>query len=203
MMRTVLIMVLMVAGKVPGQFTIEFAKDDLAPADADFREDWLKLEVRQGTNVIHTHRFISSYGITDGEVVSGPHANYLLLEFGEGRGTSARTGYLAVFEMLDRLTEIARIPIAGYAGTDVEWNYKYAVRATSNGIEILLARNVRLFHPDSVPEGLPSDRKRIIRIESGLANTMPVTGTKKRGPGREVIRPAVPSGTAPRDSPRH
>jgi hypothetical protein len=183
-MKTIAAILLMGIGTAFGELNTTIAPMSDPPLNADFKSDWLTLTIKNGTNTLYSHGFVSAYGEAHADIFTAPWGKYLLLRYGVGRGTSARTEYVAVFEMLDYLVEVVRFPVSGYAGPGALWEYSYTVQAKTNGLEIALARKVDHYSPESTIMALPSDSSRTIRIGTGPNQAPGDTARKLADPQR-------------------
>ena len=155
------------------QYTAEITDDPDPPQNASFKCDWLLLSVRQGTNLVYTHTFESSYNEASASLIVDATNRWLLLRYGVGRGTSVRDEYLTVYEMLDYLVETVRVPISGYCGDGVKWEYKWKAHTTVDGLVIDLRLQLDTVPTGMIPVGVPSDKHRQIIIKRN-----PNTGIK-------------------------
>ena len=60
-------------------------------------------------------------------------AYFVLLRYGKGRGTNARSEYLAVYRLDRNLIEFVSIPISAPASGFSRWEYKYTVSKPPTG----------------------------------------------------------------------
>jgi len=164
-MKTITAILLMGIGTAFGELNTTITPMSDPPLNADFKSDWLTLTIKNGTNTLYSHDFVSAYGEAHADIFTAQWGEYLLLRYGVGRGTSALTEYVAVYEMLDYLVEVVRFPVSGYAGPGALWEYSYTVQAKTNGLEIAMVRKVDHYSPESKIMALPGDIRRVIRIE--------------------------------------
>ncbi len=109
----------------------------------NFSDDDMTLIISEGTKTLE-HPFCSSYGKATANVVTDAHGvSYILLDFGEGRGTNAVTEYLDVFPIGKDMVEYAQMPLSEGAGPVSRWNYDYDVIAPPAG-GIVLTFNLRV-----------------------------------------------------------
>src|SRR6266568_7081240 len=65
-----------------------------------FKEDNLKIVLRDGNKILAEQFFCSSYGLADATIEKDAKGHYfLLLRYGEGRGTNARSEFLNVYKV--------------------------------------------------------------------------------------------------------
>ena len=110
----------------------------------DNRYDAETLVVRRDGRQIVAQDYCSSYGFTSAKVVTDRrNVAYVVLEFGDGRGTGARTEHLAVFRVGNGLAICTRQVIGGAAGVNSGWTYKYDFeRPTGGGLRLSLRREI-------------------------------------------------------------
>lgn len=131
----------------------------------DFPGDALTLIVAKAGKTIEEHPFCSSYGKASATIVMDAHGtNYILLDFGIGRGTNAVTEYLDVFKLRKDMIEFAQIPLSQGAGPVSRWNYDYEVLApSSGGLTLVLTLE---FEADGPTWVMLPERSRIIGIDT-------------------------------------
>ncbi len=127
-----------------------------------FPDDDLRLTIKRGKEVIED-TFCSSYGKADAFVVTDRKGgDFLLLRFGEGRGTNAVSEYLSVFRISKKLVEYARIPISSAAGFTSRWEYDYKIeKPYDGGLKIIL--DLDIIGADA--EWYPNEKQRIVQIK--------------------------------------
>jgi len=131
------------------------------PGDYPFTEDNLKLVVQDGNVVLAERSFCSSYGKASALIEQDAlGAYFVLLRYGQGRGTNARSEYLAVYKLDHNLIEYIRIPISAPASGASRWEYKYKISKPQAGG--LLFHLVLEVEPKA--EWYPAEKLRIIEI---------------------------------------
>ena len=87
---------------------------------------------------------------------------FLLLRYGEGRGTNARSEFLSVYKVSPKMIEYLRVPISAPAGFLSKWFYEYRLsKPTSGGLELAL----RLKVEGEGADWIPSERHRTITVK--------------------------------------
>jgi hypothetical protein len=122
-----------------------------------------RVEIRDGTAKIAELPFCSAYSGASAEVVTDrAGVSFLLLRFGQGHGTNARSEYLSVYRIAAELDEYLRTPVSGPASKVDRWEYTYAVSPLPKcGIRIVLT----LLHGGDGPGVYnPVDRVRVIDV---------------------------------------
>jgi hypothetical protein len=131
------------------------------PGNYPFPEDNLKLLVQDGKAVLAELPFCSSYGKASALIEQDAlGANFVLLRYGQGRGTNATSEYLAVYRLGHNLIEYARIPISAPASGFSRWEYKYTVsKPPAGGLIFHL-----VLETGPKAEWYPAERQRTIEI---------------------------------------
>lgn len=131
------------------------------PKNYPFKEDKLKVIVQDGEKLLASKTFCSSYGEATAVIEKDAKGFYfLLLRYGIGRGTNAKSEYLAVYKVNRFLIEHCSIPISAPAGLQSDWQYNYQVSKPASGGLIF---NMTL-HADKDAEWVPADKKRQIEV---------------------------------------
>ncbi len=130
--------------------------------DYPFKEDNLRMMIRDGRNVVHQLDFCSSYGRADARIENDAKGNqYVILRYGEGRGTNARSEYLKIYRISKELFEFIRIPLSGPAGPTSRWSYDYDLERPKGGG---LTFKMHLQLEGARPAHFPSDKTRTFHI---------------------------------------
>jgi hypothetical protein len=105
-----------------------------------FAEDALSLIISENGKKVASDEFCSAYGEATATVVEDrAHTTYILVEYGEGRGSNATTKYLKLYRMDKSLSEIVRIPLSWATGPSERFAYNYRVEPTGpKGLRISL-----------------------------------------------------------------
>jgi len=149
------------------QVTISPKWSDLNPAAKEcsgFSEDSRILRVKtNGREIIH--EFCSSYGKAEAHIIRDSKGdNFLILRFGQGRGTNATSEYLSVYKIEKHLEEYARILVSEPAGRS-RCYYDYKIeRPTRGGLIFLLTLRTDGADPEDA-ERFPTEKERIIHIQ--------------------------------------
>jgi hypothetical protein len=138
---------------------------DLNPGTKEcggFSEDSLTLKIKDNEKEI-THEFCSSYGKADAKITKDAVGdNFLILKFGQGRGTNATSEYLSVYKIEENLIEYARIPISAGAGSMSRWYYDDKIEKPKQG-GLIISLSLRIV--GSGAEWYPKEKKRTIQIK--------------------------------------
>ena len=127
-----------------------------------FSEDRLILRIKLNGEEI-TDEFCSSYGKADAQIIRDVRGdNFLILRFGQGRGTNATSEYLSVYRIAKNLIEHVRIPISEGAGQTSRWYYDYKIEKPKHG-GLIITLSLRI--EGSKAEWFPKEKKRIIQIK--------------------------------------
>jgi hypothetical protein len=99
-----------------------------------FAEDELRLIVSvQGAQVVKRD-FCSSYGHASARAVTDKAGQiFILLEYGEGRGTNAVTNYLELLRLHPDFLEVLRVPLAWGTGPTQRFAYSYSLEFPAAG----------------------------------------------------------------------
>lgn len=110
-----------------------------AACSSGFAEDDLTLRVSEKGKQVASTNFCSSYGKAKAHVITDKTGQtFILLEYSEGRGPNATTGYLAL-ERLPDLLEVLRIPLSWATGPAERFTYSYVTELpASGGVRIIL-----------------------------------------------------------------
>jgi len=136
-------------------------------------EDSMVLTIIDGQKPPITLRVCSSYGDAKAKAFTDKKGrNYVLLEYGENRGTNARNDYLRVYRLdNDHLFKIMDIQLSWWTAPLNRFFYHYDVTTGHTaGLEINLRETGYKSGPD-VPEApdpeccIPSERTRTIWID--------------------------------------
>ncbi len=133
-----------------------------------FSEDRLVLRIKDGAEEI-TGEFCSSYGNAGTETIKDALSNnFIILKFGEGRGTNAVSEYISVYKIYKKplnYGEYVRIPISGPAGPARRWYYDYKITKPNDG-GIIFSLILRVEGEGPIHnEILPNKKKRTIAIK--------------------------------------
>jgi hypothetical protein len=133
--------------------------------NSEFVDDSLELVIRDGKRQLASYVFCSSYGKSDARVVSDKRGRfYVVLTYGEGRGTNARTEYISVLPIREPIVPIATIPIEGPAGFTSRWRYDYRTETPSGG-GLKFVLSLRAIGDRAAVEGTPKEVVREIFIK--------------------------------------
>ena len=124
--------------------TVEIKLSKQNTSRSDFAEDHLDLILSENGKITDTQYFYSSYGKADAELVQDSKGTYyVLLRYGEGRGTHARCEYITIFKVLKKLNQLVTFPLNGPAGMFSDWEYSYALKKPEGGgLEFILKLKV-------------------------------------------------------------
>jgi hypothetical protein len=127
-----------------------------------FSQDSLILKIKTKKEEI-TEEICSSYGNADAKIIKDAHDDYyLILKFGQGRGTNATSEYISVYKLDRSLIEYVRIPISEGAGTMSRWYYDYKIEKPKQG-GLIISLSLRI--EGSNAEWYPKEKKRTIQIK--------------------------------------
>ena len=114
------------------------------PPLCKFEDDSMTLVVSDAGTEVTKHYFCSSYGKALARMVTDSRGQtYVLLRYGEGRGTNATEEYLAVFGLTKDLVEYVRTPVSAGAGPTSRWTYDYRIeKPTVGGVRLVLTLRV-------------------------------------------------------------
>jgi hypothetical protein len=128
-----------------------------------FEDDSKTLVVNDAGREVARLDFCSSYGHASADVVTDARGrSFVLLRYGEGRGTNAVQEYLAVFGLAKDLVEYARTPISAGAGPVSRWHYKYQVtKPPQGGIRLTLTLHVE---GNDSAMWVPREKTRIVTV---------------------------------------
>jgi hypothetical protein len=129
-----------------------------------FSEDSLILKIKNNSEEI-THEFCSSYGKADAQIVKDAIGDkFLILKFGEGRGTNSVSEYISVYRIQDKFMkyEYVRIPISEGAGPVSRWYYEYEITKPNEGGLVITLR-LRIEGTGAIV--YPHEKKRVIKIK--------------------------------------
>jgi len=165
LMTFLLLTLMLVPFTAMGEPAAQIIPDDKelgCPKVYPFKEDNLKVILRDGNKKLVEFSFCSSYGEANAALERDAKGNlFLLLRIGEGRGTNARSEFLSVYKVSPHMVEYVRVPISGPAGFVSGWSYDYQLlKPASGGLELTLLLKVEGEGADFVP----SERKRIITV---------------------------------------
>ncbi len=142
---TVMLVLLATAVHSAPQAMVKSRWHEIAPltpnhTGCDFVEDAMLLVIVDGGKELGREDFCAAYGRAKTEVVTdGRGQRYVLVEFGQGRGTNATTTYLSVYRLAINLLEIMRIPLSWSTGPTQRFTYKYTVGSDQlRGLQITL-----------------------------------------------------------------
>jgi len=143
--------------------TVEIKPSKERTSRSDFAEDHLDLILRRDGVTTDTHYFYSSYGSADVELVQDRKGTYFaILRHGEGRGTHARSGYITVFKIANKLNKLVTFPLNGPAGFTSDWKYSYVLsKPETGGLKFRLSLQVS--GDDAVV--YPEDKQRTISVK--------------------------------------
>ena len=134
------------------------------PYGYPFQEDKLKVVISEANKILAEKSFCSSYGGAEAFIekdATGIH--FLLLRYGEGRGTNARSEFLSIYKIGRNLVEHVRIPISEPAAPPGgRWQYEYQIlKPSSGGLRISLTLRI---YQDRDVEFAPRDKRRTIEV---------------------------------------
>ena len=130
----------------------------------DAVEDAMSVVVTDKGKELAHENFCSLDGRAKAKVVTDKHTRtYIFLEYGENRGPSATTTYLAGFQLAPELIEIVRIPISWPTGPTQRFTYKYNIENDQSG-----GLRISLHGTDMVGSDccVPSEKTQTIEIDS-------------------------------------
>lgn len=133
------------------------------PINYPFKEeDSLKVVVEDRGKILASKSFCSSYGKATAKIEKDAKGDYfLLLLYGVGRGTNARSEYLSVYKVNANLIEHCTIPISSGAGPQSVWLYNYQIsKPLSGGLIFNMTLDV-----DKDAIWFPADKKRQIEVK--------------------------------------
>lgn len=127
-----------------------------------FDDDSMTLVLTEGGKEIARRYFCSSYGKSTADVVTDARGiSYVLLRYGEGRGTNATQEYLEVFGIGKDLIEYVRTPVSAGAGALSRWYYDHRIETPKGGgIRLILTR--RVDGEDAL--WVPAEKTRVIEV---------------------------------------
>ena len=145
------------------------AEESLRSSYCPFADDDQTLLIYDGKNVLSRHRFCTSYGKAEVKVINDAKGTpYVLLRYGQGRGTNAVTEYLSVFRVAKNLVEYVRTPISSAADVSARWEFSYSVSSPPDGgLRIALTRSMMEIGGPSLMKGhefLPPESSRVLQI---------------------------------------
>jgi hypothetical protein len=113
---------------------------DYDPHGCGFWGDSLILSVTDQGREIAEKKYCSAYAHGAARVVTDALGHpYVLLEYSEGHGTNAFTGYLVIYRLADQLIERERVRLSIGAGPASRWSYEYTAETpTGGGLRLLL-----------------------------------------------------------------
>ncbi len=143
--------------------TVVIKPSEKRTSRSNFSEDHLDLILKENGVTRDTYYFYSSYGKADAKLVQDAKGvYYVLLRYGEGRGTHVRCEYITVFKVLNTLNQLITFPINGPAGRYSDWEYSYVLsKPTNGGFKFTL--KLKVTGDDA--EFYPEDKMRTIIIE--------------------------------------
>lgn len=137
---------------------------------SDFAEDHLDLVLKKDGVITDTHYFYSSYGSADVELVQDRKGTYFaVLRHGEGRGTHARSEYITVFKIANKLNKLVTFPLIGPAGFTSDWKYSYILSMPETG-GLQLRLSLQVSGGDAV--AYPEDNQRTISVKGTSNNAL-------------------------------
>jgi hypothetical protein len=137
---------------------------DYDPNNCGFWGDSLTLTISDGDRVIITKRYCSAYGESHARIVSDARAhNYVLLTHSEGHGTNAKTDYLTVYRLTDKLIKRTRVRISEGVGPTARWFYDYTVQTLPQG-GLKLVMTLRI---EGTPDrgSIPPEPARVVIVD--------------------------------------
>jgi hypothetical protein len=155
-----------VAGVVTTAEILENPSSKVTPCYG-FTEDRMKLVVAQDGAALDSFEFCSSYGKASVTVETDRSGRaFVLLRYGEGRGTNARSEYIMIFAASTPLIELARLPVSAPAGPFSQWHYDVTVQPRrSHGLRITMTLRVDGRVEGKDREFIPSEKSRTYEIE--------------------------------------
>lgn len=128
-----------------------------------WKEHRLKIVVSDGNKLLAEKAICSSYGAADVVVEKDAKGIYfLLLQYGEGRGTNARSEFLSIYKLGRNLIEHVRIPISEPASSSGKWYYDYRISKPKSG-GLLITLTLRI-DGERDAEFAPADKQRTIEV---------------------------------------
>jgi hypothetical protein len=107
------------------------------PSDCDVTDDEMRVVIKDEAKKLVQYDFCSSYGEASAKLIADTRGReYLLLRYGEGRGTNARSEFLSVFLVqpgIPDLFEYMRTPVSAGASPLAYWDYDYKVLTPKEG----------------------------------------------------------------------
>ena len=127
-----------------------------------FDDDSMTLVLTGDGKEIARQYFCSSYGKSSAQVVTDARGtSYVLLRYGEGRGTNATQEYLEIFGVAKDLVEYVRTPVSAGAGALSRWYYDHRVETPKGGgIKLILTRRVE----GEDATWVPTEKTRVIEV---------------------------------------
>lgn len=137
------------------------------PRSYPFKEDNLKIVVTEENKTLSEKAICSSYGDAFVAVEKDTKGIYfLLVRYGQGRGTNARSEFLSIYKLGHNLIEHVRIPISEPASSTGRWSYDYRIsKPTSGGLLVTLTLRVDEQRDE---EFAPADKLRTIEVSSNI-----------------------------------
>ena len=127
-----------------------------------FSDDKLILKIKAKRKEI-THEFCSSYGKAEAKIVQDADGkDFLVLKYGIGRGTNARSEYLSIYPVHENLVEYVRIPISEGSGFTSRWFYDYKINKPKQG-GLSIDLTLRIEGTDA--DWYPNEKTRTISIK--------------------------------------
>jgi hypothetical protein len=125
-----------------------------------FADDAVAVVVSDGGKGTIEEDLCSSYGrATARIVVDGKARKYVLVEYHEGRGPNATTGYLTVYRLAGEMREVARIPLSWATGPAQRFTYKFKVATDElGGLRISLRDTAPTSSECCIPGGVQTIR---------------------------------------------
>ncbi|TAK97937.1 MAG: hypothetical protein EPO08_20420 [Rhodospirillaceae bacterium] len=140
-------------------------------------EDSMILTVTDGSNPPIVRKVCASYGGGKAKTFADKKGrNYILMEYGTGRGTNAMDDHLKIYRLdQGNLFEVVDILLSWQTAPMERFVYDYSVQSNvTSGLEVTLREHPPVHFPDYIDPALgkkcciPSDRTRTIWIDPGL-----------------------------------
>jgi hypothetical protein len=130
-------------GHADPKVSLHWIEDDWNDG-CEFWGDGLILSITDHGRVILKKHYCSAYGAGEVRMVTDAIGNhYVFLEYSEGHGTSATTGYLKIYRFTNRLIEKDHFTISEFVGPDSVWTCHYIIHTPhGGGLQLILTRTL-------------------------------------------------------------
>jgi len=133
------------------------------PKNYPFREDNLRLFVRDGNSKVLELPFCSSYGSAEVSIERDiKEQNFVLLRYGTGSGTNVREEFMKVFKAGAKLEERQNFKCSAPSGFTSRWLYDFKVlKPSAGGLQFLLT----LRQEGTETIDTPKEKQRVINVQ--------------------------------------